>query len=509
MLTLALVLQLLSPPAESAPSPDPSEAPAQEYALEQAQADVEIILVDRSKAYLDARARLEQHPALAAQAIIARLEAVPAPGPEKRDRLLNVLAALKQPEHVAMFGEQLRTAMIQGRPIELWMQLLRRQGAAATAVLVELVGDRQLSNEQRSVLLEALVELTARDRLGELMAMVGRGASDLQAALRRALIRRSRADADDGRAIAVGIDEHLDTDADDESRFAQLLILRAACCELDPGFTTRLETLASDDAAPFQVRVAAIDGLSRHGLGFDVLATVVHERGEAALQGSQADEILVALALEALPIDTASGLAAQLTLTEAEAPRLAELGYRFATLGPDHAWLEHSQAHAWPEVRRAALSRVAESSGCDKAIVRQLARIAGPISAGGDEDSRVGRAAVGALGRCSNALAFKSLRELLDDTGVDITQRAEAARQLTQHDPAGADYVAELLLDGRFPDLARELALALGHASEPSELVREALCRSSRANPMVASTAHESLSRLFPGESCEAAVETD
>lgn len=517
VLTLVLALQLFAPPV-SQPAPGPDEpsaepaaigAPAEDYTLEQAHADVEIILIDRGKAYLDARARLEEHAALAAQAVVARLEAVPAPGPEKRDRLLNVLAALKQPEHVALFGQQLRAAMIQGRPVELWMQLLRRQGAASSTVLIGLVGDRELDNEQRSMLLEALVEVTARERLGELMAMVGRGSSELQDTLRRALIRRSRADAEDGRAIASGIDADLDADKTDESRFAQLLILRAGCCEIDPGFSTRLETLAADASSPFQVRVAAIDGLGRHGLGLDVLTTLIREQGPAALQGSQAGEILLALALEALPTDAAAGLTDELALVKAEAPRLAELGYRLAKLSSDHDWLAHSQTHAWPEVRRAALARVAEASGCEKQIVRDLARIAGPVSGGGDEDTRVGRAAVGALGRCGDALAFKTLRELLDDTSVDLTQRAEAARQLAVHDPSGADYVAELLLDGRFPDLARELALALGHAPEPSELVRDALCRTSRANPMVASTAHESLSRLFPGESCEAEAATD
>jgi hypothetical protein len=504
VLTVALALQLFSPPATTTAEPPPVTAPAVEYTIEQASADVETILVDRGKAYLDARARLEEHPALAAQAVVARLEAVPAPGPEKRDRLLNVLAALKQPEHIAMFGQQLRAAMIQERPVELWMQLLRRQGAAATPVLVELVGDRELSNEQRGVLLELLVELTARDKLGELMAMVGRGSSELQATLRRAVIRRARANAEDGQSIAAGIDEDLDTDATDESRFAQLLILRAACCELDAGFSGRLETLAADSDAAFQVRVAAIDGLGRHGLGHDVLTAVIHEQGKAALQGSQAGEILLSLALEALPTDAAASLAKELALTHAEAPRLAELGYRLVPLSPDHSWLESSQSHAWPDVRRAALARVAESGKCEKQTVRSLARIAGPISGGGDEDSRVGRAAVGALGRCGDALAFKTLRELLDDTAIDITQRAEAARQLAEHDPSGADYVAELLLDGRFPDLARELALALGHAPEPSELVRDALCRTARANPMIAATAHESLARVFPGESCEA-----
>ena len=198
----------------------------------------------------------------------------------------------------------------------------------------------------------------------------------------------------------------------------------------------------------------------------------------------------------------AAPIATELALTEAEAPRLAELGYRFAALAADHAWLSPSQAHPWPEVRKAALERVAETGGCDKTTLRALEEIAGPISGGGDKDARVGRAAVGAIGRCGDEPAFKILRELLEDTGVDLTQRAAAARQLAERDPAGPDFVAELLLDGRYPDLARDLAVALGHASTPTPTVKDALCRTSRANPMVASTAHESLAKLFPGEGC-------
>ena len=132
-----------------------------------------------------------------------------------------------------------------------------------------------------------------------------------------------------------------------------------------------------------------------------------------------------------------------------------------------------------------------------------MGELAGPISSGGEKDARVGRAAVGAIGRCGDEAAFKLLRELLEDTAVDITQRAEAARQIAEHDPVGADFVADLLLSNAYPDLARELVVALGHAAEPNETVRDALCRVGRANPMVASTAHESLSKLFPGEGCE------
>jgi hypothetical protein len=233
-----------------------------------------------------------------------------------------------------------------------------------------------------------------------------------------------------------------------------------------------------------------------------VLEAMVRAQGKAALEGSQAAEILVALALEALPSDTATTLGSELSLTTSEAPRLAELGYRYAKLAPDHSWLASSQQHPWPEVRKAALTRVADSSGCDKPTVRALANIAGPVSAGGEADARVGRAAVVALGRCNDTNAYKVLRELLDNGGVDLTQRGEAARQLVEHDPSGADHVANLLLDGSYPDLARELVLALGYASDPSEVVRDALCRTSRANPMVASTARESVSKLFPEQGC-------
>ncbi|KIG18732.1 hypothetical protein DB30_07747 [Enhygromyxa salina] len=497
-------MQLFAPPV-TAPAGEPAgdEAPAEAYDLAAATRDVEVILIDRGTAYLDARARLEAYPALAAEAVVARLEAVPAPGPEKRDRLLNVLAALKRPEHVAMFGEQLRRAMLQDRPTELWMQLLRRQGPAATPVLVGLVGDRELSNEQRGILLEALIEATASEDLGELMAMVGRGASELQDALRRAVIRRAREHSTDQAAIAAGIDEDLDTDASDAGRLAQLLILRAACCAVDEGFTARLEAALTDPAAPFQVQVAAIDGLDRLGRGAGVLEAMVRAQGQAALGGGQAAEILVSLALEALPPETAASLGAELALTASEAPRLAQLGYRFAALAPDHSWLAASQQHAWPEVRKAALTRVADSGGCDKPTVRALVNIAGPVSAGGERDARVGRAAVTAIGRCDDPNAYKALRELLDNSGVDLTQRAEAARQLVERDPSGADLVAQVLLDGRYPDLARELVVALGHASSPSETVRDALCRTSRANPMVAATAGQTAARLFPDQGCE------
>ena len=504
MRILLAVLPLLFAPPSPAGGGEPSAKVDESYDQARARADVELILSDRGRAYLDARARLEANPVLAAEAVMARLEAVPAPGPDQRNRLLNVLAALGQPEHVAMFADQLRIALIQGRPVDLWLELLRRQGAAAAPALLELVGDRELSNQARGDLLELLVELTARDQLGALLASVGRGAEALQDRLRRAVISRAHRNSRDAETIAASLDTALDADPGDERRTAQLLILRAACCQVDEGFVDRLRATVADDAQPFQVRVAAIDGLRRLELGGEELAELARRQAPAAGGGSQSAEILLALALDALPRGEAEALASELALVEADAPRLAELGYRYAKLGPALGWLEGSQDHAWPQVRRAALARVAEAErGCDKLVVRKLSSIAGPISRGGDEDARVGRSAVAAMGRCGGPLAFKQLRELLEDTAVAFARRAEAARQLVVYDPAGPNYVAELLLDGRYPDLARDLASSLRRTPEPTPTVRTALCLASRGNPMVASTAYDSFAALYPGERCE------
>lgn len=495
--SLLSLLLALAPPADAA-EPPPTDA----YDAEQASADVEIVLVDRGKGYLDARARLEDHPAEAAPAVLARLDAVPAPGPEQRDRLLFVLAALEQPEHAALFGEQLRSALIGKRDPELWLQLLRRQGEAATPVLIGLVGDRELANERRGELLELLVELAPREQLGDLMAMVGRGSSDLQDYLRRAVVRRAKQSEADGLAVISGLDAALDSDPGETDRHASLLILRAACA-VDDAFTARLEQLVGDDQAAFEVRVAAIDGLGRLELGQAALAALVGREAEAALAGKQAAELLVTLALEALPEARARELVAPLELVRAEAPRLAALGYQLAPLTADHAWLDESQQHAWPEVRKAALDRI--EGRCDKLVTRRLGEAAGPESKGGDIDTRVGRAAVVALGRCSehDPGVFNLLGKLLDDGAVEASRRAEAARQLVLHDPEGPDRVAKALIDGGHAELGRELASALAKTPEPSEAVADALCRAAQGNPMVAGTAYQSFQDLFPGESCD------
>lgn len=492
----------LAPPIVTTAPAEPSLATV-EYTAEQAAADVEIVLIDRGKGYLEARARLEEHPVEAAPALIARLEAVPAPGPEAHDRLLFVLAALEQPEHATLFGEQLRSALIGKRPPDIWLQLLRRQGPAATDVLIGLVGDRELDNGARGDLLELLVELAPGERLGELMAMVGRGSTELQDYLRRSVIRRAKQSQADGKAIASGIDEDLDGDPGDADRHARLLILRAACCSVDTGFGGRLEQLAGDEQAAFEVRVAAIDGLGRLALGEDALIELVRSEAEAALAGDQAAELLVTLALEALPESRGREVAAPIDLLAADAPRLAALGYRLAPLANDHAWLDASQRHAWPEVRKAALDRV--DGTCEKTTTRRLGEVAGPQSKGGDVDTRVGRAAVVALGRCSeqDASVFDLLGKLLDDGGVEASRRAEAARQLVLRDPKGPDRVAEALVDGAHTDLGRELASALAHTPEPTDVVADALCRAAQGNPMIAGTAHRSFRELFPGESCE------
>src|SRR5690606_19412008 len=110
--------------------------------VEQAPLDVETLLTGSSRAYLRARARLEEHPELAADAILDRLATVPPPTSTDRKRLLDVLAVLGLPDHVELFAQELRRAVDraqsyqdEAKALEQWLPLLVEQGAAAVAPL--------------------------------------------------------------------------------------------------------------------------------------------------------------------------------------------------------------------------------------------------------------------------------------------------------------------------------------------------------------------------------------
>ncbi|HEY8379141.1 MAG TPA: hypothetical protein VIK91_21760, partial [Nannocystis sp.] len=163
----------LSAPARTAPAepPAPAPAPAPAYDAEEARADIELILTGRGRDYLDARARLERHPDVAAPLVAARLTAVPAPTVAEQRRLLALLSGIARPEDAALFADALRRDVAaavkqsQEQGIELaaaepWRAILRAQGAAAAPALTGLVAEKTFSEELRGLLLGDLVAVT-------------------------------------------------------------------------------------------------------------------------------------------------------------------------------------------------------------------------------------------------------------------------------------------------------------------------------------------------------------
>lgn len=463
-------------PRPSDPETAVSGSADSEYA-EQAALDVDALLTGESRAYLDARARLEAHPREAAEALLDRLSAVPAPIEAERKRLLDVLAVLEGTEHLSLFVDELRRALGRAttekealQQIERWLPLVAAQGDRARAPISALVGDRELPMPVRGTLLAALVELTPGEQLTELVPLVGPGHRTLRQHLVRALARRTAAHEAHRPALLAALDAELDRA--DVQHVPALLAARAALTRsADPDFTERLRRLALEQDAAFTVRVAALAGLARDHSppATDALAEIAATELRAPHRDTQAGEVLAWLALRGLPADRARPLVTQHKLIDHPAPRFAEVAWKVAVLPGDQRWIDAAVSNPWPHVRVAALSRVA--SPCPKPSLKLLDDRARP---GGDDDPAAARAAVTALGRCG---AHDELVDLMNDDEVDIEQRTEASRQLTKHGgAAGADAVATALAKGPDRRFARRLALALRHAPRPTEKAVDALC---------------------------------
>lgn len=508
LLTCALLGALLAPTAAS-PSPAPAPAPAV-YGASEADSDLERVLHERGRPYLEARARLEAAPALAAPAVAARLRRIPAPTIAEERRLLALLSGMARPEDLEMFAAQLRrdvAASHNGAPgarDELraagpWRAILREQGAASVPTLTALVGDRQLGPDLRALLLADLVAVTPPQQLVTLVALVGGGALELRLALRVALARRAQSSPADREVLLAAVDAAI---VDSEpSRKAALISLRAGLGD-DAAFTTRAIEWAVDDTAAFVVRVAALRVLLERAAEATVqtsLNALAVRHLDPTRQTEQASEVIGALALQGLAVEAAQALVERHRLLAAAAPRIASAAYGAAKLAADGSWLAASQAHPWPEVRSAALTRV--EGPCATPMVKKLAQVADATGRKGEAEAIVAREAIAAIGRCGGDAARAALVRLLDDGEQDPERRAEAGRQLVKHHgPRGAAAVAAA--SQRTPDvgLAIRLVRALQRSEPPaSPEVREALCAASEAAE-TASAARQAISVLMPGE---------
>jgi hypothetical protein len=510
LLAALLAATLAAPPTEDAPM---------SYA-EQAPLDVDTILEDSSKPYLEARARLVAHPKEAAEALHDRLTAVPAPGPAERKRLLDVLAEIGRPEDLDLFAAELKKAVLNaeasGKELaaaEVWRHLLRDQGAAGAKHYQVLIGDKDLPDTVRAMLVQDLVDITAAAELGGLVALVGRGQAALQDELRRGLQRRVARDLAGRSSVIAATDAALDQALGDPpvaaeaKRLPALLRFRAAVSGgEDPEVTARLVGVATDDDARFGARVAALRGLGamKDRRAADTLTSVARAQLSGDRRRTQAGEILGWIALRHVDAKTAATLAQELALLDDDAPRLASVGWEFVPLPRGHAWLARGMANPWPQVRQAALERV--EGPCDRTVVGELAKLGGPSSKA-DDDRRVARAAIVALGKCGGDTALASLGRLLENSRMDIELRAEAGRQLAKRGGAwGANKLADALTKESDARLARRLASALKFVSPVTPEVDRVLCENVQEPGGVGAAAVTSLKALHPDvrNPCEA-----
>lgn len=506
MLLIAALL-LVSP---ALPSPAPSVVPIEDS--RQLETDLDVVLSDRGKAYLEARARLEARPALAAPRIAERLRRVPAPTAAEQRRLLALLAGMARTEDLEVFAAQMRRDVAAShqqtpgerdelRAAEPWRAILREQGSAALPILTGLVGEREFSPELRALLIADMVAATPPERLPELVMLVGAGARELRHALRVALGRRAQVGTGERGLMIAAVEAAMANS--EPPRTAALIGLRATLAEgPDSEFTTKLIHDAEDERTAFVVRVAALRVL---------LTRTADPRVQTSLQGlaarhldrahreQQASEILGALALGGLAGDAARGLVMQLALLDATAPRIASVAYTTATLPAGGTWLMSSQTHPWPEVRSAALSRIA--GPCEALIVRQLAKIADVTDKQGEEEAIVAREAIAALGRCGGEPARRVLTNLLGATDQDSERRAEAGRQLIKNfGVMGSDSAASVLHRTSDTGLSLRLLRAFQRSGAPvTPTLREALCGATEVGE-TAAAARQAIAAVMPDE---------
>lgn len=477
------------------------------YPRPQAEADVETIVSDSSKAYLHARGRLEAHPEQAAAALRTRLDAVPAPGPSEQRRLLGVLAEVAQPEDLPRFATALRRAVINADPgadprdvAHPWRMLLLDQGTRATAHLQALVGDDALPAEVRAQLLTDWVGLHPGDHLGEMVVLIGRGQPELEQQLRRALADRTRRDDTARASVIAATDTALDAalgdppDANEATRLPALVRFRARVGEDDGTLAQRLSAIATADDARFGARVAAIRGLGvlEPARTAAPLRTLAEEHLESARAGSQRSEVLGWLALRSLPPAEAMVLSERFALQDSDAPRLASMGFSLAAPGQAHTWLPVALDNPWPQVRQAAFDRV--EAPCHQETIGHLSTRGSSTDQGGDTDRTAARAAVAALGRCK---ASKSLRKILVNTNGDVELRSEAARQLARLGETTP--VLDLLRARPEPAFARRLAAALRHAPQSDDDMDAVLCAYAEHTGPVARAAADTLQTHHAG----------
>lgn len=499
------------------------------YRREHAEADLQIILEQRGKAYLQARARLESYPLLAAELIRERLLASSLP-PSERRHLLTLLASIAKEIDDDLIRQQffadLKAAKSPSQQlvvVEPWRIILRAKGSDATDFLSELVDDQRLSETLRVHLVEDLVKNAAMNQWPELLVKFSQHSLSIRRALHRHLRKQMSQSSQQKAQFIELLDQQFirhelsrQTQAELPSLRAQaelsslrahaeLLSLRASLTSAsDVDFARRLANIAADPQSPFVQRVVAIRGLEKHHHDPQVQATLTNIVSSYLQElnqiVNQQQEILGWLALQSLPQAQVKELNARYRLFTAQSPRISILGFEQmdrSTLEHWESWLELSQKNVWPEVRRTALRRIAKP--CSRKLSRRLAQISRGRHA--DKDPHVIRESLAALGRCQNTIARRALKKILFQSDQPALLRVEAGRQLMDHYGSfGTKQVIRALATQWEPVLMVGLVRVLAKTHETSEVILDILCEA-KTRPELAAAANETLLTLFPNDS--------
>ncbi len=503
-LLLAVVLAgtaaAADPTGAGAPSPGAGAPPAGDtvpYDRAAADRDVDLVLEGSGLDLVRARGRLRRAPAVAAEAVEARLATVATP--RERQRLLAVLADLGAGAAADTLADHYRTQLAglsgarqleQARAIR---KSLSKLPDVRLAVSVALAGATDLPPEVRAVFVAELAAAIPAERGGELVAHLGARDPVLRAALRRATIRRLRRDRMFRQSWTKEANARLDGPA--SAVGAQVLLVYAGLDGAPEGAVERAFAWALDPAAPLPARVAAVELVGRHGqdAARGRLAPLV-ARAAPDRAPARGDEILARAALAALPRAAAANAVRAAGLHGAADPKLAALAHRLAPLPAAEA-LAAGTAPGFPEVRAAALDAVA--APCPRDAVRRLARLVRPPWRGGDPDDQVARAALRALGRCGGRPARRAVLAVLRDTQAPTVRRVDAARvALARFGDAGLDAVLDALERTDDPKVAADLVAALAAAPRPTARLVATVCAVARHPGPAAPAARRTLSAL-------------
>jgi hypothetical protein len=366
----ALALSPLSVQPNSAPAP--TDATILAY--------VETIAAGHGKEYLDARRALVARPDQAITALVDALAQLDASGIDpqqkavRRARYVAVLDELQANAPAAMIADNLRAVWSQldadadftcsrdNAGVAVWCAMARRQGAAAFASMIGLVGDRSLPANARQAALQLALEIASDEDAVQLSHELAAGDPSLVATMALALKSRAEKSAE----FAALLRKQLDDQPWSRTRMIPL----------------RLRWQIREEAETAALLAALVANASQPDLKLGRVLGIIAFLGEASHQAEVADalhrillfhldaaqtsdrsEAVVLAAFEHLDAAQKTKFASHPSFRSLNRPRLHAKFVHYGDLTQAPIDLESELQDPWPAVQLAALGRL--SAPCD------------------------------------------------------------------------------------------------------------------------------------------------